>query len=188
MTQKHTKGTIFLHVGLFLAGLALAIALIHSDIFDYLVSSAGVIYAVPSFLAGIFFTSMITIAPATVVFYHIGQTGAPLLVVAVIGGLGAMIGDMILFQFMKFSIVDDITAFALRHSHGHLQKLMRIKMFSITMIILGAIIIASPLPDELGLAMMGLTKVKRATMASISFTLNTLGVLVVLLISRGFLV
>ena len=43
----------------------------------------------------------------------------------------------------------------------------------------GAIIIASPLPDELGLAMMGLSRVPIAAFIPISYTMNFLGILLI---------
>ena len=44
---------------------------------------------------------------------------------------------------------------------------------------LGAIIIASPLPDELGLVMLGDSKLKYREIAIISYVLNTAGILLI---------
>jgi len=44
--------------------------------------------------------------------------------------------------------------------------------------------VISPLPDELGLAMMGLSKMKTSLFIPISFILNSLGILAIGLITK----
>jgi len=49
--------------------------------------------------------------------------------------------------------------------------------------VFAGIIIASPLPDEFGVAMLaGLTKIKPNILAILSFLLSTIGILIILLI------
>ena len=42
--------------------------------------------------------------------------------------------------------------------------------------IIGALIIASPLPDEFGIAFLGMSKVKTAVLMPISFFMNLIGI------------
>jgi hypothetical protein len=42
--------------------------------------------------------------------------------------------------------------------------------------VLGAFIIASPLPDELGLTLMGMSKVRLAVLVPVSFVMNAVGI------------
>ena len=49
---------------------------------------------------------------------------------------------------------------------------------------LGALLIASPLPDEFGVALMGLAKMPTSEFVPISFSLNFLGILVIGVLAR----
>jgi uncharacterized membrane protein YdjX (TVP38/TMEM64 family) len=45
--------------------------------------------------------------------------------------------------------------------------------------VLGAIIIASPLPDEMGVGLMGISKLKTSQFILLSFVLNAIGIFIV---------
>jgi len=61
---------------------------------------------------------------------------------------------------------------------------LHLRLFRWSMVLFGALVIASPLPDEIGLAMMGLSKVKTLLFIPISFSLNAFGILIIGLIAR----
>lgn len=128
-----------------------------------------------SFLSGVFFTSVFTVAPATVMLYEIAE-GWSALPVAIIGALGAMIGDLLIFRFIR----DRLTAGVNRKW----MKVLHLSKARFLGAILGAIVIASPLPDELGLALMGMSNVKARWIAPMSFTFNFLGILAIGLLAR----
>jgi hypothetical protein len=48
----------------------------------------------------------------------------------------------------------------------------------------GAIIIASPLPDELGLALLGVSTLSRPQFFLLSFAMNSLGIFIILLVAQ----
>src|SRR3989304_3240061 len=54
----------------------------------------------------------------------------------------------------------------------------RLRFFRWLIAFLGALVIASPLPDELGLMMMGFSKMRTLFFIPISFLLNSLGILI----------
>src|SRR4029078_3572505 len=70
----------------------------------------GVLLA--SFVAGMFFTSIATTAPAVVVLGGLSLAVNPLLV-ALTGGAGAVLGDFVLFSFVRDRIAQD-AAYLLR--------------------------------------------------------------------------
>jgi membrane protein DedA with SNARE-associated domain len=108
-----------------------------------------------------------------------------LILTAVVGGVGAMLGDLVIFRFVKNSLAND---FAVLMRHGapkRLTAVFRLKFFRWFIAFLGALVIASPLPDELGLAMMGLTKVKTAVFLPLSFVFNAIGILIIGLVARS---
>lgn len=167
--QELAKDLIFIVTGAFIAVILSASGFIHLAI-DFFGS-----LPIASFISGIFFTSVFTVAPASVAFASLTSTGSPHLV-AIWGGLGAMCGDLILFFFIRDRFTDDLMnslkpRLAKRFlSSFHLGFLKWISPF------LGAIIIASPLPDEFGLTLMGLSKVRIAVLMPISFVMNTFGI------------
>lgn len=160
-----------------------AIVLVRVGVVHRLVDLTGDAYVLASFVAGMFFTSVFTTAPAIAVLGSLGAT-YPLFVVALVGGLGALIGDAVIFRFFKKNISQDVGyALALTHSQK-IQKLLELKTFRWFLTSIGALIIASPLPDELGLALLGLSRVPLKFFVPISFTFNVIGIYVVGTIAR----
>lgn len=138
-----------------------------------------------SVMAGMFFVSVFTAAPAGVVLFEIAASNS-IWEVAVFGGIGALIGDLFIFKFIKDSLSED-----LRWIMGKLKKKKtpaspRFKFFRRIMPIVGAVIVASPLPDELGLAMMGISKMKTIVFIPLSFALNFVGILIIGLFAKGW--
>lgn len=164
----------------------IAIILIKTRIFANIMTSSKELELLGSFIAGIFFTSVFTIAPAMVVLTEIAQVNSVLLV-AIFGGLGAMIGDLIIFRFVKEKLSEDILYLLKKSKSKRLMPMLRLKTFKWLMAFLGALIIASPLPDELGLFMLGFVKVKTSLFIPISFLFNSLGILIIGIIAKAII-
>ncbi len=137
-----------------------------------------------SFFSGVFFTSAFTIAPASIAIATLSKT-TPLLILAFWGAIGAVLGDMILFLFIRDRFADDLEA-ALRHYHDKkLTRFFHRRFFHWLTPIIGALVIASPLPDEIGITMMGISKIRTWVLVAISFTMNFLGILLVALVAHA---
>ncbi|HEY9586036.1 MAG TPA: hypothetical protein VJJ27_00135 [Candidatus Paceibacterota bacterium] len=134
-----------------------------------------------SFLSGIFFTSAFTIAPAAAVLGVIATKISPW-IVALFGAAGAVIGDLIIFSFMKDRFADDIMHL-IGPNKKHRHAFFHLRLFRWLTPFVGALIIASPLPDELGLFLLGLSKTKTHLLIPISFVMNFVGVLLVALVA-----
>ena len=141
-----------------------------------LLSDAGQI--AQSFIAGIFFTSAFTIAPASVFLAGLSQT-APLYTVAFFGALGAMCGDLILFLFIRDRLAGDLKGFFRGKATRHFLNSFHVGFWKWLAPLIGGLIIASPLPDELGISLLGLSRTRLAVLLPISFVMNFLGVLLV---------
>lgn len=140
---------------------------------------------VASFVAGIFFTSAFTIAPASVALGHIALN-APTYLVALWGALGAVCGDLLLFYFIRDRFSDD-----LMNSFGsiftrHFLASFHVGFYKWMSPVLGALIIASPLPDEFGITLLGFSKTRTWALMLISFVGNILGIYLIVWFS-GFL-
>lgn len=137
------------------------------------------------FIAGIFFTSAFTIAPSAIVLSHLAQA-LPLHTVVVGGALGAMFGDYILFVFIRDRFSEHILK-ALKHAHVRFAlRSFHAGFLKWLSPLLGAAIIASPLPDEFGIMLMGVSRMKTRLFLLITFLMNMIGILVVVGFSRLF--
>ncbi|HEY4503838.1 MAG TPA: hypothetical protein VJJ28_01895 [Candidatus Paceibacterota bacterium] len=156
-------------------GIAITILLSRVGVIDALVYifKDNLIFA--SFIAGIFFTSTFTIAPSSVAIVHIAEN-TPLLGVALWGALGAMFGDLILFFFIRDRFSKDLMNVLKPSAIKHFLRSFHFGFMKWLSPLLGAIIIASPLPDEFGITLLGMSKVKVSLLIPISFIMNALGI------------
>lgn len=175
--MKPTHKIKFLvYIPAFIASIAMAVLIAQSGAVELLIEKSHFSYLVASFISGIFFVSLFTAAPATVAFFEIAHTGVPIGLMAVLGGLGAMVGDWGMFQVIKLGVSENLMKYFQIHSHGYFKKLFKIRLFSYLLVFIGGFIIMTPLPDEIGLGMMGFSKAKTWLVIALSFVLNTIGI------------
>lgn len=174
------KNTAFL-----IASLILFFFLADTPFVDNLIRRIGSLGYIGAFLGGIFFVSTFTVAPAAAVLFHIAQTLNPL-GVAVAAGLGAVIGDYLIFRFLKDHVFDELKPVFSRLGGSYLERLISTPYFAWFAPVMGAIIIASPFPDEVGISLMGISQLKNWQFLVISFVLNAFGILLIVTIARSF--
>lgn len=133
-----------------------------------------------AFIAGIFFVSSFTVAIGGIVMLILSEQ-LHVVELAVIAGLGGVVGDLTIFRYVKNRGLINELKVIVEHLGGlRLRHLVRTQYFAWTLPVVGALIIASPLPDELGVTLMGLSKMPTWKFITLSFFLNTLGILVIL--------
>jgi hypothetical protein len=159
----------------------IAVLLAHLGVFAHLLTYTQGFNLVGAFIAGIFFTSMFTAPAAAVAFVEIG-TSANLVPVALVGAIGAVFGDMLLFLFIRDNLAADLREILNSASYRKLIAYFHGGFFRWVAPILGAIIIASPLPDELALGLMGMSRMRSGLMVPVTFLMNFLGILLILTI------
>lgn len=137
------------------------------------------------FLAGIFFTSFSTFPLTLALLNALAETPVPTPAIALLAGLGAMIGDAGLLSTLRASFLDDISAYLVRLTHGAFEVAVGQKLVKILAFLLGGIVIASPLPDELGLSLMGIAHIPTRYILLVSYIFNVLGVAAIVLAARA---
>ncbi|OIO41627.1 hypothetical protein COX97_00910 [Candidatus Pacearchaeota archaeon CG_4_10_14_0_2_um_filter_05_32_18] len=152
------------------------------SISDYLSHLGGLGY-LGIFIGGILFAFGFT-APFSVGLF-ISLNPSNIWIAGIIGGLGALISDLLIFKLIKFSFIDEFNRLrntkTLKNIKRLIQKSIGEKIKVYLMYALAGILIASPLPDEAGVIMLaGLTKINFKVLAIISFILNTLGIILIL--------
>jgi len=162
----------------------IAIILAKTGALQDLITSTQEVRFIGSFIAGIFFVSVFTAAPATVVLGEIAQSNS-VITVAILGGLGALIGDLIIFRFVKDRVSEHFNYLIKISRSERFFSIFKLKLFRWVIPFVGALIIASPLPDEIGVTMLGLSKMKNSYFILLSFALNSAGVLIIGLIAKA---
>ncbi|MEM0372859.1 MAG: hypothetical protein QXO69_03425 [archaeon] len=163
-----------------------------------IIRHAGVVEELSAFVAGIMFAFGFT-APLAAGFFITLNPGN-VLVAALFGGAGALLSDLVIFNVIRISfrkemlkLNNDFKKDKLRNKilkNPLFKKLTSQAKWAITpkiksylLYAFAGIAIASPLPDELGIILLaGLTRIKQKKLAVISFALNTLGILALILI------
>ena len=150
---------------------------------DLITSTLGVRF-IGSFIAGIFFTSVFTTAPAIVALGEIAHANSVILT-ALLGSVGALAGDLIIFKFVKDRLSEHL-AELIKHQGGgkRLKALFKLRYFRWLIFLVGGFIIASPLPDELGVSLLGFSKMKMRFFVALSLGFNFIGILLIGLIAK----
>lgn len=133
------------------------------------------------------FTSALTTAPALILLSQFAAT-TPLPTLAILGGFGAMLGDYVIFRFVKDRMTEDVHYLLSFSKKERFQKIFKTKVFRFFVPLIAVIIIASPIiPDEIGITMLGLSKMKTRYFFLVSFLANSIGVLIIGLVARALL-
>lgn len=138
---------------------------------------------IAAFIAGILFTSFLTTPFAIATFLSLApEMNVPLMVL--IGASGAVFGDLFLFGIIRNTFKEDLDYLVKKEKIGQRFKaVFQRRAFRWIIPFVGALIIASPLPDELGIALMGVSSMRVHVLLPISFAMNALGISLVALIA-----
>ena len=152
----------------------------HPQFHDFIISMG---YA-GTFIAGILFAYGFTAAPATAILLILAKE-QNILLAGIIGGFGALVGDLIIFNFVRYSLDDEIKKLSkekiilyINHKTPNLFKKYLAP-------VVAGFIIASPLPDEIGVSLLAASRTISIKIFSIiSYVLNTAGIFVILSIGN----
>ena len=174
--MKHWK---YKNLTFLLLSLVLAFFVFRNETLHGFLLHLGNFGYVGAFLAGILFVSTFTVATGAIILLVLAETLSPI-EIGVIAGLGAVVGDFAIFRFVKDDLEREVNQIYNKiDGNHHLKKVFHTKYFSWTLPVIGAVIIASPLPDEVGVSLMGISKLKTYQFLLISFILNAIGIFLV---------
>lgn len=133
-----------------------------------------------AFIAGMLSVSLFTAAAGVVILFELGQTLDP---VAVIGlaTIGSVLADFIILEFFEDNIMHELRHLSkklgLKFKVPRRQK-RRVRLFSG---LIGIVMIGSPLPDELGLAVMDISHWSTSRILIICAVANCIGLTAIVL-------
>ncbi len=156
-----------------------------TDFIQNIIKTIGNLGYLGAFIMGIFFVSIFTVAPSIIVLYNLADFLNPIYI-ALFAGTGAALGDYIIFRFLKDKVFQELNPIFNKIGGSFTKKLFLTPYFIWLLPFLGAFIIASPLPDEAGISLMGLSKIKNWQFLSIFFLLNTIGIFIIILLAKQF--
>lgn len=171
------------------ASFILAYVLFHVGALDWM-HDLGRYGYLSVFLGGLLFSFGFTTPFGIAIFVEMADIVHPV-PAAILGGLGALLSDFLIFDIIRFSVFHDeidrlrASRFAARiraviHHDNMPERLRRALLFSFA-----GFIIASPLPDELGVSLVSsLSRLSPREFGLVAFACNTIGILLMLLGAR----
>ncbi|MBU2103956.1 hypothetical protein KKD81_02755 [Patescibacteria group bacterium] len=166
-----------------LASIALFIVLADTPVAHAMIQQIGSYGYLGSFIAGIFFVSTFTVAPSGAVLFHLAEQYNPVLI-ALTAGAGGVLGDLLIFRFARGDAFVELAPITDRIKKHPIFSLFKSPGFGWFTPVLGALIIASPLPDEAGIALMGLSKIREWQFMLLTYVLNSTGILIIVLLAQ----
>ena len=171
-------------IGIIFLSVLVAVILVKTEIISKILTSTKELRLLGSFVAGMFFTSIFTTAPAIATLGEIARANS-LALTAFFGGMGAVVGDLIIFRFVRDKLSEHLMELIKHEGAGkRIKALFKLRLFRWLTVLAGGLIIASPLPDELGISLLGFSKMKTLRFIPLSFIFNTLGIFLIGLIAK----
>ena len=134
------------------------------------------------FLGGMLYISTFTFSAGLVSLVVLAPMYNPLLVVA-IAAAGAVTGDFLIFRFVRDDLEGELWDLYTRFGGKYISKVFKLKIFSWILPVLGAIVVASPFPDEIGVSLMGISDISTKRFIAICYTLNAIGIFGIVVVS-----
>ena len=151
--------------------------ILETGAFYELISSLGY---VGTFIAGILFSYGFTAAPATALFLVFGQEQVWWLA-ALVGASGSVIGNLLIFHVVRYSVNDEITRLEKTHSIKTIEHAVPRKLKHFIVPVLAGFIMASPLPDEVAISLFALThRISTREFIVVSLLLHLIGIMAII--------
>ena len=184
--MRKARRHVLIDILLVAVSFVVAIYIVESGVVHIVFDSIQSLDIVGIFIAGIFFTSIFTTIPAIALIAELAQH-TTIFTIAFWGGLGAALGDYLIFWFVRDRGSEDVN-YILRLTRARKTlQLLKTERFRWLSIIVGSIIIVSPLPDEIGLAMIGLSRISTAVFLPLTFVLNAGGIALIAVVAQALL-
>lgn len=136
-------------------------------------------------IGGAMSVSMFTTAPALILIVEVAQHTNPVHLV-IVASIGSIIGDWLIIKFLEDEVAKEIKPILKKfHILQYIRRFQRSKSRWLATV-LGSILLALPLPDEFGIALMDISNIKRRHLLTICFMLNFIGLIGLVAGSRAF--
>jgi BASS family bile acid:Na+ symporter len=170
-TVRHQRRNLLLLVLSIIITIALAI----SPILNSIVYNISKYPIFASVFSGVLFTSTFTVATGSLLLIKLSQTIHPLVLI-LFAGLGAALFDFLIFSLIKQHVSSHVSPIYKRLIRlSHLHKISHTHYFAWSIPVLGAVIMASPLPDELAVSLLGVSKLSGRKFLTLALSSHIIG-------------
>jgi len=152
------------------------------EVFHSFIVSLGYVGA---FISGLLFVFGFT-APIATAILLVLSSNLNIFIAGFLAGFGALLGDLIIFKFIRLSFKEEIDFFRNEKIYLKLksfipESIRKHKYVKYFMIGFAGLFIAAPLPDEIGISIIAMFRnISELTFILLSFVLNTIGIFIVL--------
>lgn len=169
-------------IALLIIAIVLAYFIFKNPGVNSFVSGLGSLGYLGVFIAGLLISFGFT-TPFAVGFFIVLNPENILLAVF-IASLGAVLGDLVIFNFVRVSFQDEFDRLEntkiFKEAGNLMEKELGHKLKIYLMYLFAEIVIASPLPDEAGITMLaGLTKIRQYVLGIMSFAMHFIGIYII---------
>lgn len=176
--HKYHRNHIGKNLLLLVLGILFAFVMSKNETFHEFLLHLGGLGYISAFIGGLLYTSIFTIPTGALIILILAEQFPPL-PIAITAGLGGVLGDFTIFHLIRDTLSQDIKIIYKMYGGRHISHVLHTKYFRWTLPVIGAAIIASPLPDELGIGLMTISTMSKAKFILLTFVLNTIGVLLI---------
>ncbi|MDO8561623.1 MAG: hypothetical protein Q7S05_02230 [bacterium] len=178
-TRRRKNNFLLRDIAIIVFSVFIAVILVKTEVLVNILTATHERELLGSFVAGMFFTSVFTTAPAIVALGEIAHANSVFLT-AIFGAIGAVFGDLIIFRFIRDRFSEHLMELiGHRRAGRRVSALLHLRFFRWFTFIIGGLIIASPLPDELGISLLGFSKMRMSWFIPLSFIFNCIGILLI---------
>lgn len=162
---------------------ALAIFMLDAQVIFHFLQPLQALGFFGVFLAGFFYSYEVTAAPAAIVLLFLAK-GQNIFYAALVGGLGALVSDLIIFFFIRTTMLGEMRKISKTRVAMFIEKeecLVFGRFKKYVLYVFAAFLVASPLPTEIGVSIFAC--VKRMTpkrFIVLAYFLHTMGILAIL--------
>jgi len=104
-----------------------------------------------------------------------------LILAGIVASLGALISDLLIFSFVRGALADEIEQLKKERFISKTVSVLHPAIKDYMLMIFAGFIIASPLPDEIGVSLLAASRtLSLRSFAAVSFLLNTAGIFAML--------
>lgn len=129
-----------------------------------------------TFITGALYSFSFTAGISVIMFSELSITREMVLPLALLAAFGGLLADLLIFRFIKDVILHELGT----NAKKMIAKATKTKVAKVGLGVLGAAIIASPFPDEIGLTFMGVSKIAFWELVVLTYILDALGAYVII--------
>lgn len=173
-----------LRLFLFLISLVIGIFILRSPTVHEAITHIGNFGIIGAFFAGIFFVMSFTVIPSAAVLLTLSESMHPL-VLSFFAGAGGVCGDYLLMRYLRTE-TDELLQQVHERNHFSIERVLKSRLLHWLGPVIGALVIASPFPDELGITLLGITKLETKKFILLTFVLDVLAVFLIITVGGIF--